>query len=292
MRIAPTLVLVFLVLVASARAGDEADPADLAKRFLSADAEERKEAESALAAASPELLRAVLRAVREEARPIEAELPPPEAEAGRRIVTARVWFLDTEVAAAKELFGFEPATDVTTHALDPETARNVFDRVEKADDVTMVTSPTLSMFENQRADVNVINQVSYIQDFEVQVQGDAMIADPVVGTVQEGVVLGMRPVLTPDKKGILVDLDLTVSALHRPMIEHTLKLGAWTARIQLPETRAQGLKTRVAVADRGHVAVRLGAWPQGKEGSVLVAVLQAILDAGGAASASEPVPGK
>ncbi|MHC4924034.1 MAG: hypothetical protein ACYTG4_08140 [Planctomycetota bacterium] len=45
---------------------------------------------------------------------------------------------------------------------------------------------------HRRANIQVLNQVSYIQDFDVEIAQLAQIGDPIIGLLQEGVVLDVK----------------------------------------------------------------------------------------------------
>jgi hypothetical protein len=63
---------------------------------------------------------------------------------------------------------------------------------EKSVRMTELTAPMLTVYNTQRANLTVVNQVSYIQDFDVEVAQTAFIADPVIGVIQDGLTLNFR----------------------------------------------------------------------------------------------------
>ena len=50
----------------------------------------------------------------------------------------------------------------------------------------------MTVFNTQRANITLIDQVSFIQDFDVEVAQTAFIADPVIGVIQDGLTLNFR----------------------------------------------------------------------------------------------------
>jgi hypothetical protein len=55
---------------------------------------------------------------------------------------------------------------------------------------------SITVYNTQRANLTVVNQLSYIQDFDVEVAQTSFIADPIVGVLQEGVVQSVRVLAT------------------------------------------------------------------------------------------------
>jgi type II secretory pathway component GspD/PulD (secretin) len=130
--------------------------------------------------------------------------------------------------------------------------------VRKTRRATLLTAPRLTAFNTQRAHVTVQNQIAYIRDFEVEVAQTAAIADPIVGVVQDGVILDVTPTVSNDRKWITLELRPTVATLVRPIptIQTNLGQAASTqVNIQLPELRLQGAETTVRVPDGGTVVI-------------------------------------
>jgi hypothetical protein len=65
---------------------------------------------------------------------------------------------------------------------------------------------------SQRANLSVMNQVSYIQDFDVEIAQAAQIGDPIVGILREGVILDYR----------LLGVDRTMELVERRLIRGAL----------------------------------------------------------------------
>src|SRR5262249_19232917 len=83
---------------------------------------------------------------------------------------------------------------------------------------------------SQRVYYTNIRQVSFIQDFDVEVAQTAFIADPIVGTIQDGIVLDVQVVATSDV-GEFVEREVVYKALRKMTgatdVEN--KPGAWAA---------------------------------------------------------------
>ncbi|MGE3854994.1 MAG: hypothetical protein AB7K09_24900 [Planctomycetota bacterium] len=126
--------------------------------------------------------------------------------------------------------------------------------VKKRERAVLVTAPKVTCFNTQRANITVRNQVAYIEDFNVQAQQNVTIADPVVGTIEDGLVLDVRPVISADRRYVTVELQPTIALLKRPLDTLTTTLGgpgSTPVTIQLPELLVQRIRTTVTVPDGG-----------------------------------------
>jgi hypothetical protein len=134
----------------------------------------------------------------------------------------------------------------------------------------VLSAPRLTVYPNQRANISVLNQLSFIQDFdaEVEVGGEHVFADPIVGVLQDGLTLDLvtAPVAGTER-AVDVAFKLLVAELEKPIRERTVRFAEWTSdgTIQLPRlainsvtgVRRIGIGQEVVVAelpDTGHGA--------------------------------------
>ncbi len=126
--------------------------------------------------------------------------------------------------------------------------------VSKSERIELVTAPRLLVHNNSRAHLAVLNQVAYVQDFDVQIAQASSIADPVVQVTHEGVILDVRPVVSADRRFVTMELRPTVARLKRPINERVTTLGSQTSvTIQLPEIEYQRVRTTIPIPDGGTV---------------------------------------
>ena len=125
-----------------------------------------------------------------------------------------------------------------------------------------MTAPSLTVYNTQRANLTVVNQISYVQDFDVEVAQTAFIADPVIGVIQDGLTLDVRPTVSNDRQYITLELRPTVVNLITPIATFQTLLGAATlgvvaaqnpVTIQLPEVDIQVAESTVRIPDRGSI---------------------------------------
>ncbi|MGE3166409.1 MAG: hypothetical protein AB7O52_16010 [Planctomycetota bacterium] len=127
----------------------------------------------------------------------------------------------------------------------------------------IVTAPRVTASNGQRVYVSVITQRAYIQDYELVSGGTGLVvqevADPVIGTFQDGVILDVQPVISADRKYITLDVRPTIASLVNGVISTVeISLGSITqaaqqVEIDLPEISLQQAFTSVTVPDGGTV---------------------------------------
>lgn len=127
--------------------------------------------------------------------------------------------------------------------------------VSKSERVEIVTAPRVLVFNTARSNLTVMNQVAYVQDYDVEIAQGASIADPVISVVEDGVILDVRPVVSADRRFITLELRPTVAQLIRPIGTFTTSLGSSgnTVTIQLPELEISRVRTSVPMPDGGTV---------------------------------------
>ncbi len=124
--------------------------------------------------------------------------------------------------------------------------------IKKTGRAEVLMSPRLTAFNTQRAHLTVVNQSSYIKDYDVEVAQSAYIADPVIGTIQSGVVLDVRPIISNDRKYITLELRPTVATL-MSFRDFKTSLGAANKEVtfQIPQLKLQSIETTVRIPDQG-----------------------------------------
>jgi hypothetical protein len=85
-------------------------------------------------------------------------------------------------------------------------------------------SPALLVHAGQWASVHVGNQISFVQDFDVEIEGDAYIADPIIGILQTGYAMTLRADPTDDGEDVLLSAELTRADLDKPIPMRNLRL--------------------------------------------------------------------
>jgi general secretion pathway protein D len=131
----------------------------------------------------------------------------------------------------------------------------ILQAVEKTQEGRVLQAPVVTVYNTQRANITLITQLSFIQDFDVEVAQTAFIADPIVGVIQDGLVLDVQPTVSHDRKYVTIQLKPTIATLDRPIPTFTTSLGAFTTpvTIQIPSLKVQKAATTVRVPDGGTI---------------------------------------
>jgi type II secretory pathway component GspD/PulD (secretin) len=126
--------------------------------------------------------------------------------------------------------------------------------VSKSERIELVTAPSILVHNTARSNLTVLNQVLYVQDFDVEIAQGASIADPILDVAQDGVVLDVRPVVSADRRFVKMEVRPTVVELVRPIPSTSTGLGSQNSVvIQLPEANISQVRTTVQIPDGGTV---------------------------------------
>jgi hypothetical protein len=123
----------------------------------------------------------------------------------------------------------------------------------KAGEAKVVTAPALSCFPGQTASVHAGSEVSFVADFDVEVSQSAFIADPIVDTIYEGVMVELRPHLL--EGGVRLDLHATYTDVE--LESFTTHLGRQEYEIQIPAVARSEVRRTVDVTDGQTVLLRI-----------------------------------
>ncbi len=133
--------------------------------------------------------------------------------------------------------------------------------LEKTQKGTVVTAPRVTAFNTQRAHILVADQQAYIKDYDVEIATNSVAFDPIVGIVQSGLALDVRPIISNDRRYLTLELRPAVAALALP-IRTTLVASTFDAFgilhqvfIQLPELNLQQAQTTIRMPDKGSVII-------------------------------------
>lgn len=264
---------VLLLITPAAVAGEEQaakeglTPEQVARLILEGGDSQQRMIAQYLERADAATLGAIQRAVREQAKRAAGvatgpETPPKPGKGPVQLVNLEVRFLEVQIESAKDTAAdfvelVEGADgDDSVGMLSPKQLDALLRFVERDEHVTQITAPRITCYDGQRANVSILNQVSYIRDYDVEVQGDEWIADPVVGVVQEGLTMDLRPVTSKDRRYVTVTASMTWADLHKPIAERKVLLekAASPVTIQLPELHVGGTNATVTIPV-GHAAV-------------------------------------
>lgn len=138
--------------------------------------------------------------------------------------------------------------------------------VQKTNRGHLLSAPKLTLFNTQRGNTLISNQLAYIRDFNVQIGGAQIVPDPEIGVVNDGVSMDVRPIVSPDRRFITLELRPTVALLVPrppsiatiPTVIGGIAQGGAQGRvidIETPSIEVQRVRTTVVVPDRGTMIV-------------------------------------
>jgi len=119
--------------------------------------------------------------------------------------------------------------------------------------ITQVSAPRLVAFNRQKANIAVVNQVSYIKDWKVEIvePGPQEIADPVIDVINEGFTIDARAVaLEPRVFGL--EVGFSSAWLERPIPTRKIRISAHSeneVEIGEPVVRKVNFDSRMSLAD-------------------------------------------
>lgn len=141
--------------------------------------------------------------------------------------------------------------------LDDTNVSAVLRAVTKYQNSNIVNAPSLTLRSGQRGNIKVLDNRTYVSDFEPEIATGAVIAQPELAVVKSGIVLDVRAVASADRRFITLELRPTIATLvpdaNGDILPTALvSLGTPNANnvtIQLPELAIQRLRTTATLPD-------------------------------------------
>lgn len=127
--------------------------------------------------------------------------------------------------------------------------------VEKSERVQTITAAQTTVWNTQRATMEVLNKVAYVADYDVEIAQAANIANPIIKNAVDGVVLDVKPIVSADRRFVTLELRPTVAVLTRPIPTFATSLSSnlSTAPVvmQIPKLKKSTIRTTVTMPDGG-----------------------------------------
>lgn len=184
------------------------------------------------------------------------EYTGPAGIEGTPVVRIETRIVRLSAKAAEALLG-KHAGAVGALALDGTAVDELLSRVREREDCSLVGAPMLSVFEGQVGTISVSNEIAFVSGYELRegeanlkVVGDVRaikkrmaatrIADPVVSTIQDGILLGVQA--RAAEAGWDLELDLSVTELLRPIGQRTVHVFGQPMTVQVPVMMSQRIR--------------------------------------------------
>jgi hypothetical protein len=145
---------------------------------------------------------------------------------------------------------------------------------ERRDGKSSIGSPTVLVHANQTAKISFAEKVAYVKDFDVERVQGAVIADPIVGTVDEGCDIELTPIHDPESNVWIISGSIGFSHVVRPIPEHKVKVASSDVVVQVPSVVSRRWKGEVRLASGESVFKIIGLQhnPPGSEKTLSVDV--------------------
>lgn len=146
--------------------------------------------------------------------------------------------------------------------LDDISLETIIRLISKSERSHVLTAPKLTLFNTQRGNFRISNQMAYVRDYDVQIATAAVALDPIVDVVSDGISLDVRPVVSADRRFVTLELRPTIATLFpRPPNIFTITTNVTApgavvtdplpVNIETPIINIQRIRTTVVVPDRG-----------------------------------------
>ncbi|MHC4931475.1 MAG: hypothetical protein ACYTGV_04715 [Planctomycetota bacterium] len=108
-----------------------------------------------------------------------------------------------------------------------------------------ISAPRLTMYDGQRSNISVLSQKSYVRTYEGE--------DPIAGTVRDGLVLDLRPIVSRDGRFITFEMRCVQAELADPI--GTLKTPAGPIGVPVVLKRETAFTVTVPDGSESHLAL-------------------------------------
>lgn len=143
---------------------------------------------------------------------------------------------------------------VQYNVLDVYILEAIIEASQKTQQVRELSAPRVTAFNTQIAHSLVIDQSAYVKDAEVNQTGVIPVINPVIGILNAGSILEIRPTVSYDRKYIILEIQPTL-AVPLPSRFKNLSLGLTNLTVELPVLSVTRIKTTVTIPDGGTVLV-------------------------------------
>ncbi len=174
-------------------------------------------------------------------------------------VEVKVWRLPD--AALRSILGAESAS-----ILSPAAEKRLEAAVAKGL-ARLVKSGSVACTNSQRVGLSDVGQVSYVQDYDVEIAQAASIPDPIVLSLREGLVFDVRPTLAGAGDLVVLEVRADTATVHRPLGTIETPVGT----IETPHLELTRIRSTLAVP-MGRAVVVGGALEDGDDEAVLIVV--------------------
>lgn len=140
------------------------------------------------------------------------------------------------------------------NVLDTYILEAMLEAVAKTQETKRLDAPRVTAFNTQVSHTLVIDQAAYIKDAEVNQTGVVPVINPVIGVLNAGSILQVKPTVSYDRKYVNLEIQPTL-ATQLPSRFKRLTLGLTSLDVEFPVLSVTQIKTTVTIPDGGTVLV-------------------------------------
>ena len=140
------------------------------------------------------------------------------------------------------------------NVLDSYALEAILEANQKIQRTKKLDAPRVTAFNTQISHSLVVDQSAYIEDAEVNQTGVVPVINPVIGILNSGSILQVRPTVSHDRKYVILEIEPTL-AVQLPSRFKTLTLGLTNLNVEFPVLSVTNIKTTVTIPDGGTVLV-------------------------------------
>lgn len=140
------------------------------------------------------------------------------------------------------------------NVLDTFMLEAILEATQKTQEFRSLRGIRVTAFNTQTAHSLVVAQSAYVKDAEVNQTGVIPVINPVIGILNAGSILEIRPTVSHDRKYVILELQPTL-ATQLPSRFRRLTLGLTNLEVELPVLSVTKIKTTLTIPDGGTVLV-------------------------------------
>ncbi len=107
--------------------------------------------------------------------------------------------VDTSAGASNAI---SKGLDLTYSILKDYEVELLLNAVQESEDAQTLTSPRITLSNTQRGSIRVINEISFVESYEIISQ----VPQPVISTVNDGTIFDVRPIVSTNRKHVFLEV--------------------------------------------------------------------------------------
>lgn len=210
----------------------------------------------------------------EQWRAMEAGLAAVQEPETRTLVQVQCKLVEMDRADALSMLGAGLCGRRTTRAV----AEDALASLEHGGDASVLSAPSLTLLDGGRGYIEVVDQRAYVAAFEITGAVDAMIGDPVIQLLSEGIRVEAQTSVIGAGSAVRLEFKLRACDLVDSMRETTARLPGTSTSVTLqqPLCFTQTVSTSVELGPEE--ALVIGGLPRKNPGRELVALVTTRVD--------------